>query len=270
MHVLIVLDDPNVADVLSMTLEEAGHFKTTANTIETALSELKHNRIDAILLDLNLPDGDGTRPARLIRKNNNLVPILVISGNRGIDEKITALGAGADGYLTKPSDRYELMANLDAIMRRTHSHGSATISVGNLVVDLSRNYAKVGETRLELATKEFQIIEFLALRKAAVLSKNAFLNHLYGGIDEPEPEIINVVMLKLRRKLREIRAKGLSVDKVWGQGYLLCKTRLSVAQKSRLAVTSCPSRLRLRPSNSYPVWMGLAHSLRATPSLSIS
>ena len=142
MHVLIVEDDPIVADVLSMTLEGAGHFKTTANTIETALSESKHNRIDAILLDLNLPDGDGTRLARLVRKNHILVPILVISGNSGIDEKITALGAGADGYLTKPFDRYELMANLDAIMRRTHGHGSATILVGNLVVDLSRNYAK--------------------------------------------------------------------------------------------------------------------------------
>ena len=74
MHVLKVEDDPIVADVLGMTLEEAGHFKTTANTIETALSELKHNRIDAILLDLNLPDGDGTRLARLVRKNHILVP----------------------------------------------------------------------------------------------------------------------------------------------------------------------------------------------------
>ena len=182
-----------------MTLEKAGHFKTTSNTIETALSELKHNRIDAILLDLNLPDGDGTRLARLVRKNHILVPILVISGNSGIDKKITALGAGADGYLTKPFDRYELMANLDAIMRRTHGHDLATISVGNLVVDLSRNYAKVGETRLELTAKEFRIIEFLALRKDAVLSKDAFLNPLYGGIDEPEPKIIDVFICKLRR-----------------------------------------------------------------------
>jgi len=208
-----------------MTLEEAGHFKTTANTIETALFELKHNRIDAILLDLNLPDGDGTRLARLVRKNHILVPILVISGNSGIDEKITALGAGADGYLTKPFDRYELMANLDAIMRRTHGHSSTTISVENLVVDLSRNHAKVGETRLELTAKEFRIIEFLALRKGAVLSKDAFLNHLYGGIDEPEPKIIDVFICKLRRKLVENGAEGLSVDTVWGQGYILRETR---------------------------------------------
>jgi len=160
-----------------------------------------------------------------VRKNHILVPILVISGNSGIDEKITALGAGADGYLTKPFDRYELMANLDAIMRRTHGHGSATISVGNLVVDLSHNYAKVGEARLELTAKEFRIIEFLALRKGAVLSKDAFLNHLYGGIDEPEPKIIDFFICKLRRKPVENAAEGRSVDTVWGQGYILRETR---------------------------------------------
>ena len=91
MHVLIVEDDPIVADVLGMTLEKAGHLKTTANTIETALSELKHNRIDAIFLDLNLLDGDGTRLARFVRKNHILVPILVISGNSGIDENLPRL-----------------------------------------------------------------------------------------------------------------------------------------------------------------------------------
>ena len=150
MHILVVEDDPIVADVLGMTLEEAGYFKTTADSIESALFELKHNQIDAVLLDLNLPDGDGTRLARLIRKNHMPVPILVVSGNSGIDDKITALGAGADGYLTKPFDRYELVANLDAIIRRTHGSSSATVNVGNLMVDLSRNYAKIGDARLDL------------------------------------------------------------------------------------------------------------------------
>ena len=139
--------------------------------------------------------------------------------------KSPALGGGANGNLTKPFDLYELMANLDVIMRLTHGHGSAAISAGNLVVDLSRNYTKGGETGLELTTKEFWIIEFLALRKGAVFSKDAFLNHLYGGIGEPEPKIINVFICKLRRKLVENGAEGLSVDNVWGQGYILRETR---------------------------------------------
>ena len=221
--ILVVEDDPIVADVLGMTLEEAGYFKTIADTIESALFELKHNQIDAVLLDLNLPDGDGTRLARLIRKNHMPVPILVVSGNIGIDDKITALGAVADGYLTKPFNRYELVVNLDAIIRRTHGHSSATVNVGNLIVDLSRNYAKIGDARLDLTAKEFRIIEFLALRKGAVLSKDAFLNHLYGGIDEPEPKIIDVFMCKLRRKLAG--ASGVVIDTIWGQGYILREMR---------------------------------------------
>ena len=225
MHILVVEDDPIVADVLGMTLEEAGYFKTTADTIETALFELKHNQIDAVLLDLNLPDGDGTRLARLIRKNHMPVPILVVSGNSGIDDKITALGAGADGYLTKPFDRYELVANLDAIIRRTRGHSSATVNVGNLMVDLSRNCAKIGDARLDLTAKEIRIIEFLYLRKGAVLGKDVFFNYLYGGIDEPEPKIIDVFMRKLRRKLTDAGATGVVIDTIWGQDYILREMR---------------------------------------------
>ena len=139
MRVLVGEDDPIVADILGMKLKDAGYVKNTANTIETVLFELRHNQIDAVLLDINLPDGDGNRLALLIRKNHMPVPISVISGNSGIDDKITAIGASADGHLTKPFDRYELVANLEANIRRTHGHSSATVNVGNLIVDLSRN-----------------------------------------------------------------------------------------------------------------------------------
>ena len=224
MHILIVEDDPVVADVLGMTLEEAGHFQSTAHNIETALAELKHHNVDAVLLDINLPDGDGTRLARLIRKNHIPVPILVVSGNASTDDKIAALGAGADGYLTKPFDRFELLANLDAIMRRTHGHSSATVAIGNLEVDLNRHLALVDGEALSLTGKEFRIVEFLALRKGSVLSKTAFLSHLYGGMDEPEPKIIDVFICKLRRKLELAGARGVSIDTVWGQGYILRET----------------------------------------------
>ena len=224
MHILIVEDDPVVADVLGMTLEEAGHFQSTAHNIETAIAELKHNNFDAVLLDINLPDGDGTRLARLIRKNHIPVPILVVSGNASTDDKIAALGAGADGYLTKPFDRFELLANLDAIIRRTHGHSSATVAVGNLEVDLNRHLALVEGEQLSLTGKEFRIIEFLALRKGSVLSKTSFLSHLYGGMDEPEPKIIDVFICKLRRKLELAGARGVSIDTVWGQGYILRET----------------------------------------------
>ena len=139
MHILVVEDDSIVADILGMTVKEAWHFKPTANTIETALFKLRYNQIDTVLPDINLPDGDGTRLARLIRKNHMPVPILVVSGNSGIDDKIAALGAGVDGYLTKPFDRYELVATRETIIRRTHGYSSATVNVGNLIADLSHN-----------------------------------------------------------------------------------------------------------------------------------
>ena len=214
MHILVVEDDTVVADVLGMTFEEASHFPSIAHTIVVALTDLRYNELDAVLLDINLPDGDGTMLARLIRKNHLPVPILVVSGNTGIDDKIKASVAGADRYLTKPFDRFELLVNLDAIIRRTHGHSSATVSVGNLEVDPNRHLALIDGVQVPLTTKEFRIVEFLALRKGSVLSKTAFLSHLYGGLDEPEPKIIDVFVYKLRRKLELAGATGVSIDTV--------------------------------------------------------
>ena len=110
MNILLVEDDPIVTDAVSMTLEQAGYFTVASTTIHDALEELSLNEIDAVLLDLKLPDGDGTRLARLIRakKEKQLVPILVVSGNNSVDDRIMALGAGADVYLSKPFDKHEL------------------------------------------------------------------------------------------------------------------------------------------------------------------
>ena len=252
MHILMVEDDPVVADLLGMTLEEAGHFQSTAHNIETALAELKHNAIDAVLLDINLPDGDGTRLARLIRKNHMPLPILVVSGNASTDDKIAALGDGADGYLTKPFDRFELLANLDAIIRRTHGHSSATVSFGKVEVDLNRQMALIEGQQLQLTGKEFRIVEFLALRKGSVLSKTAFLSHLYGGMDEPEPKIIDVFICKLRRKLELAGARGMSIDTLWGKGYILRETE-GVNQTPKALPTSIDDLSMDQLEASHPV-----------------
>ena len=132
---------------------------------------------------------------------------------------------GRGRHSTKQFDSYELAANLEAIIRRTHGHSSATVNVGNLIIGLSLNFAKIGDTGFDLTAKEFRIIEFLALRKGAVLSKDAFLNHLYDGIDEPEPKIIDVFMCKLRRKIADAGAVGGVIDTIWGQGYILREVR---------------------------------------------
>ena len=94
-----------------------------------------------------------------------------------------------------------------------------------MILDLSRNYAKIGNTRLDLTAKEFRIIEFLELRRGAILNKGAFLNHLYGGIDKPEPQIIDVFVCKLLRKISDAVASGVVIDTIWGQGYILREVR---------------------------------------------
>ena len=222
MNILIVEDDPIMADAISMTLSDQGFYWVVANSIESALGEMKYGQIDGVLLDLNLPDGDGNRLARLIRARlKSQVPILIVSGKNTVDDRITALGAGADGYLTKPFDRYELMAHLEAIMRRTNGHAASQIEVGNLRIDFARNMVSVEGKPVSLTRKEYQILHLLAMRKGTVLNKDAFLNHLYGGVDEPESKIIDVFVCKLRRKLQKVGLSGTQIETIWGQGYVL-------------------------------------------------
>ena len=127
---------------------------------------------------------------------------------------ITALGAGDDEYLTKPCDRYNLGSNLDAIIRRTHGYSPAIVNAGKLIRDFSHNYAKVGNAWLYLKAKEFGIIEFLALHRGEVLSKDAFLIHLYGDIDELGPKIIDVFICKLRRNRPDVDTTGMVIDTI--------------------------------------------------------
>ena len=221
MNILIVEDDTVIADAIGITSSQAGYHHVHTKTIEEALNELNHNHVDAVLLDINLPDGDGTRLTRLIRKSYLPAPILVISGNSRVDDRITALGAGADGYLTKPFDRYELLACLEAIIRRANGHASALIKAGNLMMDLSRNLISIDGKFVLLTQKEYQIVNLLCLRKGAVLSKESFISHIYGGIDEPDSKIIDVFVCKLRRKLEKSGLKNARIDTVWGQGYVL-------------------------------------------------
>ena len=221
MNILIVEDDAVIADAIGITLSQAGYHHVHTKTIEEALNELNHNHVDAVLLDINLPDGDGTRLTRLIRKSYLPAPILVISGNSRVDDRITALGAGADGYLTKPFNRYELLAYLEATIRRANGHASALIKAGNLMMDLSRNLISIDGKFVPLTQKKYQFVNLLCMRKGAGLSKESFISNIYSSIDKPDSKIIDVFVCKLRRKLEKSGLKNDRIDTVWGQGYVL-------------------------------------------------
>jgi two-component system cell cycle response regulator CtrA len=176
---------------------------------------------DIIILDLMLPDIDGYEVLRRMRAAKIQTPILILSGLSGLDEKIKGLGFGADDYLTKPFDKRELVARIQAIVRRSKGHSDSIIKTGKLCVNLDARTVEVGGQPLHLTGKEYGILELLSLRKGTTLTKEMFLNHLYGGMDEPELKIIDVFVCKLRKKLANATGGENYIETVWGRGYML-------------------------------------------------
>jgi two-component system cell cycle response regulator CtrA len=138
-----------------------------------------------------------------------------------LDNKIKGLSVGADDYLTKPFDKRELIARIQAIVRRSKVHSDSVIKTGKLAVNLDTRAVKIEGQPLHLTGKEYGILELLSLRKGTTLTKEMFLNHLYGGMDEPELKIIDVFVCKLRKKLTAATGGENYIETVWGRGYVL-------------------------------------------------
>jgi two-component system cell cycle response regulator CtrA len=176
---------------------------------------------DIILLDLNLPDMSGFEVLRSLRVSKVKTPTLILSGLAGIEDKVKGLGFGADDYMTKPFHKDELVARIHAIVRRSRGHAQSVIESDDLVVNLDTKTIVVNGTPVHLTGREYQMLELLSLRKGMTMSKEMFLNHLYGGMDEPEQKIIDVFMCKLRKKLANASGGKDYIETVWGRGYVL-------------------------------------------------
>ena len=221
MRVLLVEDDSSVAKSIEMILKSEGYMVETTDLGEDAYELGKFYDYDIVLLDLMLPDMHGYEVLKKLRADKVNVPILILSGLSELDSKIKGLGFGADDYLTKPFEKAELLARIKAIVRRSQGHAQSQIKIGQLTVNLDSRTVEVGGKPVHLTGKEYGILELLALRKGTTLTKEMFLNHLYGGMDEPEVKIIDVFICKLRKKI-EIAAGGENyIETVWGRGYVL-------------------------------------------------
>ena len=201
---------------------------------------------DIILLDLNLPDMSGYDVLKQLRVSKIKTPILILSGLAGIEDKVKGLGVGADDYMTKPFHKDELVARIHAIVRRSKGHAQSVIQTGDLVVNLDTKTVEVGGQRVHLTGKEYQMLELLSLRKGTTLTKEMFLNHLYGGMDEPELKIIDVFICKLRKKLANASEGRNFIETVWGWGYECCASRTrskSAFPPDRLGSTESRSAL---------------------------
>ncbi len=221
MRVLLVEDDTSTAKSIELMLKSEGYIVDTTDLGEDGLEIGKIYDYDIIILDLMLPDMDGYDVLKALRDSKVETPILILSGLTELDNKIKGLGYGADDYLTKPFDKRELIARIQAIVRRSQGHSQSIIETGKVKVNLDTRTVEVAGQPLHLTGKEYGIIELLSLRKGTTLTKEMFLNHLYGGMDEPEVKIIDVFICKLRKKLEDAAGGDNYIETVWGRGYVL-------------------------------------------------
>jgi two-component system, cell cycle response regulator CtrA len=235
MRILLVEDDPTTSRSIELMLTHANLNVYCTDMGEDGIDLAKLYDYDLILLDLNLPDMSGHEVLRQVRQARVETPILILSGADDTENKLKGFGFGADDYLTKPFHREELVARIHAIIRRSKGHSQSVIKTGQIAVNLDAKTVDVDGKAVHLTGKEYQMLELLSLRKGTTLTKEMFLNHLYGGMDEPELKIIDVFICKLRKKLAEATGGDNYIETVWGRGYVL---RDPVAGAGRLAASA--------------------------------
>ena len=221
MRILLIEDDPATSKSIELMLGHANFNVYTMDLGEEGIDLAKLYDYDLILLDLVLPDINGHDVLRQLRVARIDTPILILSGETDTENKMRGFGSGADDYLTKPFHREELIARIHAIIRRSKGHSQSIIKTGDIEVHLDGKTVEVRGNTVHLTGKEYQILELLSLRKGTTLTKEMFLNHLYGGMDEPELKIIDVFICKLRKKLSEATGRENHIETVWGRGYVL-------------------------------------------------
>ena len=221
MRVLLIEDDSATAQTIVLMLKSEGFNVYTTDLGEEGVDLGKIYDYDLILLDLNLPDMSGLDVLRTLRVAKINTPIMILSGSSEIDTKVKTFGSGADDYMTKPFHKDELVARIHAVVRRSKGHAQSVIKTGDITVNLDAKTVEVGGQRVHLTGKEYQMLELLSLRKGTTLTKEMFLNHLYGGMDEPELKIIDVFICKLRKKLATASGGKHHIETVWGRGYVL-------------------------------------------------
>ena len=221
MRILLVEDDPTTSRSIELMLTHANLNVYCTDLGEEGIDLAKLYDYDLILLDLNLPDMNGQDVLRQLRLAKVDTPILILTGADDTENKIRSFGFGADDYMTKPFHREELVARIHAIIRRSKGHSQSVIRTGKISVNLDAKTVEAEGTPVHLTGKEYQMLELLSLRKGTTLTKEMFLNHLYGGMDEPELKIIDVFICKLRKKLDAASGGQNYIETVWGRGYVL-------------------------------------------------
>ncbi len=221
MRVLLIEDEPTLAQSIELMLRSEKFDVATAELGEEGLKLATVHEHDIILLDLNLPDMSGYEVLRSLRATRVKTPVLILSGLAAIEDKVKGLGFGADDYLTKPFHKDELVARILAIVRRSAEQAETIVRCGDLAVRMGAKRAEIAGKPVNLTGKEYAMLELMAVRQGGTLTKEMFLNALYGGRDEPEMKIIDVFICKLRKKLADASGGKNYIETFWGRGYAL-------------------------------------------------
>ena len=234
MRVLLIENELSTARTIEAALQAGRCVVDVIDSGEEALEMVRHYEYDAVILDLSLPDMDGHDVLRRMRAAHKDTPVLALCRSTQQQAKLRAFSLGADDLMTRPYDNDELVARVQAIVRRSRGHSKPGLQIGAVYVDLETREITVEGKPVHFTLKEFAVLELLIMRKGAVLTKESILSHLYSGMDEPEPKIIDVFVCKIRTKLAKAGAEGV-ISTVWGRGYTVREPSGSPARQVAVA-----------------------------------
>lgn len=220
MRVLLVEDDRRIASFISKGLRENAYAVDTAQDGDEATYMASINPYDLFILDVNLPQKDGFAVCSELRGNGNAKPILMLTARDTVDDRVAGLDTGADDYLVKPFEFRELVARIRALLRRNNEIRSNTIMIADLEIDTVSQTVRRGVDPIELTTKEYALLEFLALNKGRVVGREEISEHVWNEDFDPFSNLIEVYIKRLRRKIDEGRPMQL-IHTRRGAGYIL-------------------------------------------------
>ena len=224
MRLLIVEDNEELAELLAKGLQTAGYESDALSSIEEARSVLETTFYAALILDLGLPDGDGLELLREIRHRNNPIPVLVLTARGGLHDRVQGLRSGADDYLVKPFALEELIARLEAQLRRPGQLLGSSLRIANLEFNTQSRQASIDEQPQVLSARETAVLELLMRSKGRVVSKKQVEDHIYGHSGDVGSNAIEVYVHRLRKQLSD-RGARVQVHTIRGVGYLIAEDK---------------------------------------------
>ena len=216
MRLLIVEDAEDVCDAIAASMARLGHATDTAHTIADAEAFLAVQPYDVMILDINLPDGEGFGLLRKVRAGGRDMPVIMLTARMGVDDRVDALDAGADDYLVKPFDMRELEARLRAVHRRRHGESACVLEAGDVRFNTATREVTVGGEARELTRRELSLLEILLSAKGRVIAKEELHSRLFGMTEEAGLNAVELYVARLRRKLGEGK---LEIRTLRGLGY---------------------------------------------------